>query len=198
MLTKLLLRRKFLGWWKYKYKCTITEDSEVKSEMSEVIYYGAYGSNLLRERFLVYIKGGVYEGKVYEGCRDKTEPVAMGWMYVPYRLYFAKCSPRWENKGIAFLSCKKETNLEFYSVIRLWKITEEQFYDIQKQEGKSWYNYILELGEKDGVKIKTITGCWTNEIQSPSEKYLKIIKKGLKETTNWDDEKIRTYLMKFL
>lgn len=48
-------------------------------------------------------------------------------------------------------------------------ITENQFYDIQEQDGKDWYNYILELGEKDGVKIKTMTGCWTNEIHSPSE-----------------------------
>jgi hypothetical protein len=153
---------------------------------------------LLRERFLIYIKGGEYRGKEYSGCRDKTEPIDMGWIYAPYRLYFAKCSPLWENKGVAFLSGKKEKNHEYYSVIRLWKITEEQFYEIQKQEGKCWYNLILELGEKDGVKIKTITGCWIDEIQAPSEEYLKVIEKGLKETTNWDDERIRAYLKKFM
>ncbi len=41
--------------------------------MSHVIY-AAYGSNLLKERFLAYIKGGTFMGIHYEGCRDKTEP----------------------------------------------------------------------------------------------------------------------------
>jgi hypothetical protein len=52
--------------------------------MSHVIY-AAYGSNLLKERFLVYIKGGTFMGIHYEGCRDKTEPESLGWMWVPYR-----------------------------------------------------------------------------------------------------------------
>ena len=50
--------------------------------MDKVIY-AAYGSNLLKERFLVYIKGGEFEGKNYKGCKDKTDPVNLGWMYVP-------------------------------------------------------------------------------------------------------------------
>lgn len=171
--------------------------SEVRRKMSEIIYYGAYGSNLLRERFLIYIKGGEYRGKEYRGCRDKTEPIDMGWIYVPYRLYFARCSPRWENKGVAFLFDEKEENPEYYSVIRLWKITEAQFYEIQRQEG-GWYNLILELGEKDGIEIKTITGRWRNKKQAPSKEYLEVIKKGLKETTNWYDERIEAYMKKFM
>ncbi|ADL67896.1 hypothetical protein Tthe_0325 [Thermoanaerobacterium thermosaccharolyticum DSM 571] len=64
--------------------------SEVRRKMSEIIYYGAYGSNLLRERFLIYIKGGEYRGKEYRGCRDKTEPIDMGWIYVPLQALFCK------------------------------------------------------------------------------------------------------------
>ena len=162
------------------------------------IIYAAYGSNLLKERFLVYLKGGEYKNRPYNGCKDKTEPIDRGWMYVPYRLYFAKRSPRWENKGVAFLTCKKEENEDYYTVVRLWEITEDQFDEIWEQEGKSWYHEKLNLGEKEGLQIYTITGCWLNEINSPSESYLEVIKMGLKETTNWDNDKIEKYLKKFL
>jgi len=97
---------------------------------------------------MVYINGGEYRGETYKGCRDKTEPEEFGWMYVPYRLYFAKKSSRWGNGGVAFLSCKKEFDSKYHTIVRLWKISEEQFEDIHKQEGKSRYNTILFLGKK--------------------------------------------------
>ncbi len=82
--------------------------------------------NLRRIRFksfnrkiLVYIKGGNYNGKIYSGCGDKTPPKDLGWIYVPYRLYFAKRSQRWDNMGIAFLSCNKEENLSYHTIVRL-------------------------------------------------------------------------------
>jgi len=127
------------------------------------LIYAAYGSNLLKERFMFYIEGGVYRGKLYIGGAYKSEPEDLGYMYVPYRLYFAKKSPRWDNMGVAFLSCKKESNSDYHAVVRLWKISETQFKDIQEQEGKIWYNKTLFLGEKDGLEIKTITGCWKEE-----------------------------------
>ena len=162
------------------------------------IIYAAYGSNLLKERFLVYIKGGDYKGKNYSGCEDKTEPIDRGWMFTPYRLYFAKKSPRWENKGVAFISCEEEPNKNYHTIVRLWEIRKEQFDDIWQQEGKEWYHKKLDLGIKDGMEIYTITGCWTHEINLPSETYLRVIKSGLKETTNWEDERIEDYLKKFL
>ncbi len=165
--------------------------------MKEVIY-AVYGSNLLKERFMVYIKGGVFEGREYPCCEDKTDPVDVGWMYVPYRLYFAKKSQRWDYKGVAFLTCKEEPNPDYHAIVRLWRITESQFEDIQEQEGKGWYNKILCLGEKDGLPIKTFTGCWLSDLNPPSERYLDIIKKGLKETTGWDNKKIMEYLGKFI
>jgi len=33
---------------------------------------------------------------------------------------------------------------------------------------------------------------------SPSQKYLEIIKKGIKETINWSDEQVEKYLPKFV
>jgi len=76
-------------------------------------------------------------------------------------------------------------------------ISETQFEDIKKQEGRRWYNKELFLGEIAGLEIKTITGDWEREKNEPSQKYLYVIKKGIKETTGWEDFKIEGYLKKF-
>jgi len=111
------------------------------------LVYATYGSNLLKKRFMVYIKGGNFDGRDYKGSSDKSEPKDLNWMYVPYRLYFAKKSSTWDNKGVAFLSCRKETDPDHYAVVRLWKISETQFEDIHEQEGKK-YDKIITLEEK--------------------------------------------------
>lgn len=160
------------------------------------IIYAAYGSNLLKERFFVYIKGGVFKYVNYSGCRDKTEPEDLGYMFVPHRLYFAKKSSRWDNKGVAFLSVNKDP--VYHTLVRLWKITQEQFEDLHNNEGKRFYTEILYLGQNDGLEIKTITGKWENEINPPSEEYIKILKKGIKETTGWSDKNIEEYLSNFI
>ncbi|MDW7999003.1 MAG: hypothetical protein RMI30_06090 [Thermodesulfovibrio sp.] len=166
--------------------------------MKKYLYYAAYGSNMCKERFLFYINGGEFRGKQYIGCNEKTPPEDGGWLEIPYRLYFAKKSSTWDSKGVAFLSCNKEPNPIYHSIVRLWKISEDQFEDIQKQEGSRWYNVILHLGNKGGLDIKTFTGCWEKEKQNPSASYIDYIKKGLRETTQWSDDKINEYLSKFL
>jgi hypothetical protein len=165
--------------------------------MKKYLIYGSYGSNLLKERFMVYINGGNFCGKVYKGCKDKTESESLGYIWVPYRIYFAKNSKTWGNKGVAFLSCTKEQDPNYHAIVRLWKITEGQFEDIKEQEGPCWYNKTIQFGERDGLEIQTITGCWENEKQEPSCQYIEIIKKGLKETTNWNNEEVEKYIKKF-
>ena len=165
--------------------------------MSKVIY-AAYGSNLLKERLEKYIYGGLYKGREYKGCSDKSAPEDLGWIRVPYRLYFAKKSSRWENKGVAFLSCNREKNEDYHAVVRMWKINKKQLEEIWDQEGRSWYSKKLYLGDKDGLKIYTFTGCWERELNLPSYSYLDVIKKGLKETTQWDKSKVEEYLLKFI
>jgi len=165
--------------------------------MKKVIY-AVYGSNLLKKRFLVYIKGGKFEDIQYKGCKDKTEPVDRGWILIPHRLYFAKKSKRWQGKGVAFITINKESNKDFYTVARLWEITEEQFKCIWKQEGDKFYTEPLFLCEKEGLKIYSLTGNWEDEKNLPSEKYLKIIKQGLKETTGWSDKQVDEYIKKFI
>ncbi|GLI54478.1 hypothetical protein [Thermodesulfovibrio yellowstonii] len=166
--------------------------------MKKYLLYAAYGSNLLKKRLLAYIEGKDFKGRKHNGCSDRTSPEDYGWMYVPHRLYFAKNSSRWGNGGVAFLSCGRTDNPEMHAIVRLWKISEIQFYEINQQEGKGWYNKILSFGEKDGLEIKTFTGCWENSVNQPTEEYLDCIIKGIRETTGWDDERIKNYINNFL
>jgi len=138
------------------------------------------------------------KGNNYQGCEDQTEPEDYGNCFVPYRLYFAKESPKCDKKGVAFLTCEKEENKEYHVLVRPWKTTEEQFDCIWKKEGKSFYHSKLYLGEKEGLEIYTLTGCWLKERNRPTEEYLHWIKIGLKETISWTDKEIEKYISKFL
>jgi len=161
------------------------------------VIYAAYGSNILKERFLIYIYGGFYRGKNYKGCNEKTDPISIGYVYVPYKLYFAKNSETWDNGGIAFLSKNEEKNSYYHSIVRLWEITENQFNKIWEQEGINLYKLLLKLGEINNKKILTFTGDYENEKNKPSESYIKVIKKGIKEITGWKDIEINKYISKF-
>ncbi len=90
----------------------------------EYVIYAAYGSNLLKERLLAYIKGGKFRGlpKWHTRCPDKAEPVSLGWKRIPYRVYFGGYS-RWWHGGVAFLSTEIEPNTEYHAIVRLWKMT---------------------------------------------------------------------------
>lgn len=91
----------------------------------------------------------------------------------------------------------EEPRPDYQAVVRLWKVRESQFNEIKEQEG-SWYDKILELGEKDGFLIKTVTGDHEDDIREPSDSYLETIRSGLEETTGWDISRIEEYLNRFL
>lgn len=169
----------------------------MKSE--KYILYAAYGSNLLLERFYAYIMGTEFMGIKYEGCIDKSEPEDYGSILVPHRLYFAKNSSKWDGGGVAFLSLKEESDPYYYAVVRLWKITREQFVDIQRQEG-SWYDQILNLGRKDKLDIITFTGKaeFEKEKNPPSTSYIDIIKKGLIQIKGFSVGECEQYIKKFI
>ncbi len=112
-------------------------------------------------------------GKNYEGCKDKSDPIDRGWKFIPYRLYFAKKSSRWGNKGVAFITYEKEPDEKYHTVARLWEITEDQFNEIWEQEGKSWYNVKLYLGKIGELEIYTITGWWETKF---SRRLMNILK----------------------
>ena len=178
--------------------------------MEDLVWYASYGSNLLYDRFMCYIKGGTPEGSSTrcEGCSDKTPPQDRRPITIPHELYFAENSSSWEDKGVAFV--KSERDLNAQTLGRMYLITREQFVQIVRQEnGRSpdnprisidfeetiaqgqsmikggWYSRVIYLSEEDGYPIFTFTGRWEDDAippNKPCEAYRKTIIRGLRET----------------
>ncbi|WP_289665607.1 hypothetical protein [Flavobacterium panacagri] len=189
------------------------------SNIQDKLWYACYGSNMLEDRFLCYIKGGQPNGAktVYEGCNDKTLPIEQQDFHIPFELYFAKESGTWDNGGVAFIknkSQRKETTLA-----RIYLITKGQLIDIARQETNtkndllldfesatshghyifkrpSWYGNLLYLGEHDNYPVFTLTNENDLEISTkPSESYLNTIINGIKETHSLNHKSIFDYLV---
>lgn len=164
------------------------------------VWYACYGSNLDEKRFLCYIDGK--NRKIFgipmtdKGCTDKTPPIKNIPFKIPYSLYFAKNSKKWGG-AVAFID-HNENGVD-YSFGRAWLITEEQFREVNKQEGKNYLKKI-DLGHHENYPVKTFTNknSMTNQIlenNSPSEKYLNTIRRGLKKTyPKMKEEEIEVYL----
>jgi hypothetical protein len=185
--------------------------------LQDKVWYACYGSNLLEERFLCYIKGGRPEGAEtnYKGCSDSSEPTESEEFYICSELYFAKNSSSW-NGGVAFIRTHFEP--EASTLARMYLITKGQFVDVARQETKtesklnldfdlaikdgsfifkqrSWYGNIVYLGEQNGYPIFTLTNeSDLQPLTKPSHNYLKTIIKGIKEAHDFDDKTIFDYL----
>jgi hypothetical protein len=157
-----------------------------KKYTSKLVWYASYGSNLKRERFFCYIKGGTPQGstrsKPYVGCRDKTDPIDSRSISLKFELYFAGQSPTWGNSGIAFIRDLENTE-QIPALGRMYLITDEQFNDVVMQENSKsgassrlvpdfqqlvsqkqmplgnnlWYGKLLNVGSEGGYPILTFT-----------------------------------------
>jgi hypothetical protein len=165
-------------------------------ENSNLVWYVAYGSNLLEARFLIYVCGGVFKenNSSKSGCSDKTPPHSNRPFIIPHPVYFANKSGSWENQGVAFL----DYTLPGRSLGRAWLITEKQLMEIQKQEGDSmmWYGHSVILGEdENGIKCKTFTQRVRQQHNRPCETYLRVIERGIRETyPDISDREIKRYI----
>lgn len=180
--------------------------------MKSHIWYASYGSNLLKDRFLCYIKGGKPEGasRDYPGCSDKTDPVEDEEIILCSELYFAKQSRNWEDAGVAFIKTKFEASQWTFG--RMYLITEEQFTEVVKQEINfqgdlgidfakavsegnyifregSWYGCICYLGEVDGFPIFTFTNQNILTTTKPGVNYLKTLIRGIQERYDYLSER---------
>ncbi len=150
-------------------------------DVSNYVWYACYGSNILDERFEKYI----------ERTTLKQKPIASKPIIIPYELYFAKKSRKWNNSGVAFLDY--QTSSITYGWMYL--ITREQFNEIKEFEGPVWYSEELYIGTDDiGIKIMTITSPYRYEDVMPSREYLEVIGAGIKQKYNMHDKEINTYL----
>lgn len=177
-------------------KISCDNQPSVAVSRNDYVWYASYGSNLIYERLLVYIKGGKskFNGADYEGCRNKSIPKDTRPVAIPYKMYYGNDSSPWGNGGIAFL----DTQSRGETLGRMYLVTGEQFEDISRQEGReeNWYNQSLSLGEYNGVEIVTITNKNTRPYQNPSDNYLEVIRMGVKETyPNMSDFEVMKYLV---
>lgn len=168
-----------------------------RSPLTIYVWYAAYGSNLLEERFLHYIQGGTckYNKKNYAGCSDKSLPLKTIPIKIKGQIYFANSSSSWENRGVAFLDINTDNEV----IGRAYLITREQFHQVWQQEGKgtSWYSKAVYLGKLEDYPIYTFTASSPRGIKIPSEKYLEPLRKGINEIDpSLPDEFITEYLDK--
>ena len=163
----------------------------------EYLWYACYGSNLNKDRFMIYIRGGSLEvggHRVTEkGSSDRSEPTASEVCRLSFKLLFLGHFAKWENRSAAFLDMShREHNLK--TVCRLYRITREQFADVVCQENGGVpprdidfealrengefdlypdhpYGKLVYVEEKDGIPVVTFTctDAWISEKGSIGE-----------------------------
>jgi hypothetical protein len=169
-------------------------------DKEKMVWYAVYGSNLLYERFMCYLKGGSFRGgRSAERCSDSSPPRARLLYELPYDMYFGKSSGAWEGKGVSFLGVTRPGKA--YSVAYL--ITREQFEHICREEngghkpeiGLTWYDLALKVGEFDGIAVMTLTNSGIFPPNDPGPKYLEVLRLGLLENYPYlSEEEVMEYL----
>jgi hypothetical protein len=208
--------------WNTIEELVASPDKERKTMMSErYVWYASYGSNLSKDRFLCYIKGGRAQGssEVEEGCRNAADPLQDRPVQIPHPLYFSKTAAKWDHGGVAFLDAERRDSR---TLGRMYLITQEQFVDVVKQENSldklpsidfdsviqhpqgvvllkdKWYGRILYVGEEEGFPIFTFTSpepFQASHATRPAESYLRMLILGYKETYEMNPEQIADYLI---
>jgi len=170
--------------------------------MQDLVWYVAYGSNILAERFMCYINGGQFRnnGRDHKKCPDTTPPRAKMLYELPFDMYYGNHSGSWDRLGVSFLDATKPGKA--YGVAYL--VTKEQFEHIYREENggllpkpnSTWYNRILELGSIDTIPVKTFTNEGIVEKVDAGERYQKVLIEGLKENyARLGNQKITEYVV---
>ncbi|MHC5067906.1 MAG: histone deacetylase [Planctomycetota bacterium] len=181
----------------------------------DLIWYVAYGSNLLSARFDCYLIGGKAPGATRKdpGARDDSPPHDERAMFLPYPLSFAGRFASWQGGGAAVLDPQRDDSVQ--TLARGYLITRAQFEDVLRQEnadpaiiatdlpleagvsaviGDGPYARVLCLGEQDGVPLYTCTAAADVEAAAPSKPYLQCLIAGLRETFALNKQGVRKYL----
>lgn len=162
----------------------------------DIVWYAVYGSNLSKERFLCYVKGGYCKanGTHYKGCTNKqlvSDKDDHAWF--PGRMYFGNESGTWNHKGVAFY----DQNASGKTYMRMYKVTRQQLREIQRRECASadWYGKVLALGiHADGCPIYTLTSEYRHPFNAPDEKYFNLISRALIEENGFSEFEAKNYL----
>jgi hypothetical protein len=107
-----------------------------KQSTLKLVWYASYGSNLKRERFMCYIKGGTPKGSTrarpYAGCRNKIDP-RLPADIPAIRTLFRWSIPNMEKRRYSFYSRSRNIG-RTPTLGRTYLITDEQFNQVVMQE----------------------------------------------------------------
>lgn len=102
----------------------------------ELVWYAAYGSNLLAARFSTYLTGGQAPhrptARPQAGARNPAPPHQDRAWPLPHPLFFAGTSPGWGGAAVAMLDPTRSP--AHPTLGRIWLITAQQFEDVFRQE----------------------------------------------------------------
>lgn len=184
----------------YEFMQDVEGLEKIKS-WKDYVWYVAYGSNMLYDRFITYIQGGSFEdgGSYNYPCQDTSLPIKRKAIEIDYDMYFGNYSGSWQSCGVSFLDTTKKGK----ALAVAYLITREQFEHIASEENGGrppmdqgyWYENIITLGELDGYKLITITNNELRPYNKPCKEYLQTLIKGIKE--NWPNisqEEINNYI----
>jgi hypothetical protein len=175
------------------------------------VWYAAYGSNLSRARFEIYLRGGTPDGAkhAYPGCRDTSPPDEDVADEIDLELAFGGTSRTWGG-GVAFVDTGPGP-----TKARLYLISLEQFEDVMAQEnwldagsvvlgapplepvvldGNHMYRVVLPVGKREKVPVLTVTQPSQTKVAPPSSAYLAHVAQGLREAHAMSDRDIVDYL----
>ncbi len=167
----------------------------------KMVWYVAYGSNLLQERLRYYIQGGTYpeNGKNYDPCDNTDMPAEIRQVTIPYDMFYSNYGiGSWENSAVCFLDYTKPGK----SYGRAYLVTEEQLNHIHKWEGRSsiWYPETILLDKIEGYPAYTFGGEPSKKHEpfcNVSAEYRLVLCRGLHEAyPELSDEEIMNYLRK--
>ncbi len=179
------------------------------------LWYVAYGTNLSRARFQVYLHGGRLRAgaRDYPGSRDPVAPERDFPVRIPGGVRFVGESSVWGG-GLAVYDPRAEGEV----AARAYLITAEQFVDVLAQEMRlppgldldltsvrrsRWHSYgpgcyqtVAVLGIHEGLPMLTFTSAdaYARPDNPPSEDYLRAMAVGLREAHGWTSARIGGYL----
>ncbi len=174
------------------------------SPVPDRVWYAAYGSNLLRERFRCYLVGGTPPGGRHaQPPSDRPqEPGEDVPLVVPGRLVFAAEAPSWGGGGVAFWDPSGRGS----TLLRGWLLDTDRFREVVHLENggrkrtaavvppslwvtgrarlpDGWYSQLLVLGELAGVPVVTFTSPEADRlpVAAPGPAYAGVVRRGLLE-----------------
>lgn len=185
------------------------------SDAGTLVWYVAYGSNMLWSRFRCYLEGGRPAGSRHTnpGARNPSAPLSVEPVQIPGRVVFGGQFVGWGGGGVAFF----DPSAAGATAGKAHLITLEQLADVVAQEnglppGSDYalasvlsggeltiaharYETVLHLGTLQARPMLTLTSRAAHlPPTAPSPAYLWTIAAGLRESHGWAPARIAVYL----